>query len=108
MDCRKDSRHLWVLAAALLALTISLSRCSREAGKSELSTVPDDAAEVAQKYLECAKHADAVCAADLFHYPKDETPDERRADVEAVRHSVSVITKHFGTIGSIQNAPGHL
>lgn len=96
------------LAAAALALIISEPRCSRETVQPEVTTVPTEAALVAQQYLECAKRANELCAVELFHYPKDETEDERRADVEAVRQSFSVITKHFGMIGPVQRATGRL
>jgi hypothetical protein len=68
--------------------------------------VPEEAAAVAGKYLECAKSQDPVCAAKLFHYPADETVDERRADIEAVQLAIGVITNHFGRIESVRAAAG--
>jgi hypothetical protein len=66
--------------------------------------MPQEAADVARQYLECAPRGDAACASRLFHYPADETAEERRADVNAVMHSLSIIMKHFGTNGAAKPA----
>lgn len=63
------------------------------------SRAPDDASAVARRYFDCAGRGDAACAAALFHYPPEETPTERAADVAAVTESLSILEKHFGTAG---------
>lgn len=85
----------------LLLLTISTASCSRETQKL---SVPREAADVATQYLECSARADVACASRLFHYPADETAEERRADMSAVVQSLSVIAKHFGTNGAVAPA----
>jgi hypothetical protein len=89
------------LAPTLLLLAISTSSCSHETEKLSL---PREAVDVARQYLECSARADVACAARLFHYPANETPEERIADVNAVVHSLTIITKHFGTNGVVKPA----
>jgi hypothetical protein len=101
MRCERSSRISLALAPTLLLIAISTTSCSR---KTEKLSVPREVADMATQYLECSARADVACAARLFHYPADETVEERAADVNAVVHSLSIITKHFGTNGAVAPA----